>query len=182
MNTGTSSGGQDAVVRISGLSQRYKSVVALDAVTLDLPPGQIVGLLGPDGVGKSTLLDLIAGARVMQDGTLNVLGGSMSDAAHRRLIGPRIAYMPQGLGKNLYQTLSVHENLTFFGQLFGQGKAEREARIKRLTRATGLDPFVERPAGKLSGGMKQKHGSCCSLLHDPHLLIFDEPRTGVYPL
>ena len=182
MNTGTKSGGQDAVVRISGLSQRYKSVVALDAVTLDLPPGQIVGLLGPDGVGKSTLLDLIAGARVMQDGTLNVLGGSMSDAAHRRRIGPRIAYMPQGLGKNLYQTLSVHENLTFFGQLFGQGKAEREARIKRLTRATGLDPFVDRPAGKLSGGMKQKLGLCCSLLHDPDLLILDEPTTGVDPL
>ncbi|CUH63157.1 putative ABC transporter ATP-binding protein YbhF [Thalassovita gelatinovora] len=182
MINATEPGGQDAVVRISGLSQRYKSVVALDAVTLDLPPGQIVGLLGPDGVGKSTLLDLIAGARVLQDGSLDVLGGPMCDAAHRRRIGPRIAYMPQGLGKNLYQTLSVHENLTFFGQLFGQDRDEREARIERLTRATGLESFLDRPAGKLSGGMKQKLGLCCSLLHDPDLLILDEPTTGVDPL
>lgn len=173
---------QEPVVRISDLSQHYKSVTALDAVSLDLPAGQIVGLLGPDGVGKSTLLDLIAGARVMQQGDLEVLGGSMRDTAHRRRIGPRIAYMPQGLGKNLYQTLSVHENLTFFGQLFGQGKPEREARIARLTKATGLDPFLDRPASKLSGGMKQKLGLCCALLHDPDLLILDEPTTGVDPL
>lgn len=175
-------GRQDAVVHVSGLCQRYGSVTALDAITLDLPPGQIVGLLGPDGVGKSTLLDLIAGARVMQEGSLDVLGGPMRDAKHRQRVGPRIAYMPQGLGKNLYQTLSVRENLTFFGQLFGQSRTERAARIDRLTRATGLDPFLDRPAGKLSGGMKQKLGLCCSLLHDPDLLILDEPTTGVDPL
>ena len=94
----------------------------------------------------------------------------------------RIAYMPQGLGRNLYPTLSVFENLDFIGRLFGQGEAERKARIDDLTRSTGLDPFLERPAGKLSGGMKQKLSLCCSLIHDPDLLILDEPTTGVDPL
>lgn len=172
----------DPVVRATGLTQRYGSIAALDAVNLALPRGRMVGLLGPDGVGKSTLLDLIAGARMMQQGALRVLGGDMRDAAHRRRVGPHIAYMPQGLGKNLYHQLSVHENLDFFGKLFGQGDAERSRRIARLTRATGLDPFLERPAGKLSGGMKQKLGLCCALLHDPDLLILDEPTTGVDPL
>ena len=90
--------------------------------------------------------------------------------------------MPQGLGRNLYPTLSVFENMDFIGRLFGQGEAERKARIDDLTRSTGLDPFLERPAGKLSGGMKQKLSLCCSLIHDPDLLILDEPTTGVDPL
>ena len=170
------------VIRITRLSQVYRTVRALDDVTLDIPAGRMVGLLGPDGVGKSTLLDLIAGARIMQTGTLEVLGGDMRQPGHRRRIGPRLAYMPQGLGKNLYKDLSVHENLTFFGRLFGLDRADREARITQLTRATGLYDFLDRPAGKLSGGMKQKLGLCCSLLHDPDLLILDEPTTGVDPL
>src|SRR5690606_20247527 len=95
---------------------------------------------------------------------------------------PHIAYMPQGLGKNLYPTLSVEENLQFFGRLFGHGEAERRRRIDDLTRSTGLYPFLARPAGKLSGGMKQKLGLCCALIHDPDLLILDEPTTGVDPL
>lgn len=170
------------VVTAQGLTQRYKAVTALDNVTLSVPAGQMVGLLGPDGVGKSTLLDLIAGARMMQHGDLQVLGGDMRNSAHRRNAGPRIAYMPQGLGKNLYHALSVDENLEFFGNLFGLDATARRARIERLTGATGLRPFLERPAGKLSGGMKQKLGLCCSLLHDPDLLILDEPTTGVDPL
>ena len=101
---------------------------------------------------------------------------------HRRSSLPRIAYMPQGLGRNLYPTLSVFENLDFFGRLFGQSKAERAQRIAELLAATGLDPFPDRPAGKLSGGMKQKLSLCCSLIHDPDLLILDEPTTGVDPL
>ena len=170
------------VVRAANLMQRYKDVIALADVSLDIPAGKVVGLIGPDGVGKSTLLDLIAGARVMQTGMLQVLGGDMRKAGHRQRIGPRLAYMPQGLGKNLYQDLSVQENLDFFGKLFGQSRAERNRRIARLTRATGLFPFLDRPAGKLSGGMKQKLGLCCALLHDPDLLILDEPTTGVDPL
>ncbi len=95
---------------------------------------------------------------------------------------PRIAYMPQGLGKNLYPTLSVEENLDFFGGLFGHDKAERARRIPDLLAATGMSPFRDRPAAKLSGGMKQKLGLCCALIHDPDLLILDEPTTGVDPL
>jgi len=161
---------------------RYGKTRALDDITLDIPAGCMVGLIGPDGVGKSSLLALVSGARAVQDGLVEVLGGDMADAGHRHEVGPRIAYMPQGLGKNLYPTLTVFENIDFFGRLFGQDRAEREHRISALTTGTGLAPFVNRPAGKLSGGMKQKLGLCCSLIHDPDLLILDEPTTGVDPL
>ncbi|HBZ93112.1 MAG TPA: multidrug ABC transporter ATP-binding protein, partial [Pseudomonas sp.] len=171
-----------SVVQLIEVSLRYNKTSAVDAVTLDIPANRMVGLIGPDGVGKSSLLALIAGARRMQDGTIRVLDGDMADAGHRRDVCPRIAYMPQGLGKNLYPTLTVFENLDFFGRLFGQDEQERRARIADLTQSTGLAPFVERPAGKLSGGMKQKLGLCCALIHDPDLLILDEPTTGVDPL
>ncbi|MGH1478613.1 MAG: ribosome-associated ATPase/putative transporter RbbA [Geminicoccales bacterium] len=169
-------------VRISGLGHSYGKTIAVNDVTLDLPAGKMVGVIGPDGVGKSTLLGLIAGARQMQTGSIEAFHGQMSDKHHRRLVSPRIAYMPQGLGKNLYMTLSVRENLDFFGRLFGQDQTERARRVADLTESTGLDPFIDRPAGKLSGGMKQKLGLCCALIHDPDLLILDEPTTGVDPL
>lgn len=171
-----------AVARLAGVSLHYRAKLALDAVDLAIPAGCITGLIGPDGVGKSSLLSLVAGARVVQDGQVTVLGGSMASARHRRSVCPRIAYMPQGLGKNLYPTLSVFENIDFFGRLFGHDRAERERRIAELTHSTGLAPFADRPAGKLSGGMKQKLGLCCALIHDPDLLILDEPTTGVDPL
>jgi ribosome-dependent ATPase len=161
---------------------RYGKTVALDNITLDIPATGIVGLIGPDGVGKSSLLALIAGARVVQQGHLTVLDGDIADARRRQALCPRIAYMPQGLGKNLYPTLSVFENLDFFARLFGQGRQERRQRIDALLTSTGLTPFAGRPAGKLSGGMKQKLGLCCALIHDPDLLILDEPTTGVDPL
>jgi len=142
----------------------------------------MIGLIGPDGVGKSTLLGLIAGVRRIQSGSVNVLGGDMHDAAHREKVCARIAYMPQGLGRNLYPTLSVYENIDFFGRLFGQPAEERAWRIAELLKSTGLDPFPDRQAGKLSGGMKQKLSLCCSLIHEPDLLILDEPTTGVDPL
>ncbi len=169
-------------VRVVDLRHRYKGVAALDGVTLDLPAGRVIGVIGPDGVGKSTLLALVAGARRIQSGKVEALGGDMAGARHRRATQPRIAYMPQGLGKNLYMDLTVFENLEFFARLFGQGRDERAARIAALLEATGLDPFPDRPAGKLSGGMKQKLGLCCALIHDPDLLILDEPTTGVDPL
>ena len=170
------------VARVEQLTLRYGQTLALDDLSLELPAGRMVGLIGPDGVGKSSLLALIAGARRIQQGRVQVLDGDMAEAAHRRRICPRIAYMPQGLGKNLYPTLTVFENLEFFGRLFGQDAEERQWRIAELTRSTGLAPFTERPAGKLSGGMKQKLGLCCALIHDPDLLILDEPTTGVDPL
>ncbi len=141
----------------------------------------MVGLIGPDGVGKSSLLSLIAGARTIEQGNVMVLGGDMRDVHHRREVCPKIAWMPQGLGKTSI-TLSVYENVDFFARLFGHDKAERELRINELLQSTGLAPFRDRPAGKLSGGMKQKLGLCCALIHDPQLLILDEPTTGVDPL
>jgi ribosome-dependent ATPase len=170
------------VVRIRDVSLRYGDTLALDHLSLDIPGGRMVGLIGPDGVGKSSLMSLLTGARAMQQGRIEVLGGDIADAADRRRLYPRIAYMPQGLGKNLYLTLSVFENVDFFGRLFGQGEAERRRRIAELLESTGLAPFRDRPAGKLSGGMKQKLGLCCALIHDPDLLVLDEPTTGVDPL
>lgn len=170
------------VVRLSAVGLRYGKVRALDAITLDLPAGRMVGVIGPDGVGKSSLFSLIAGARAIQSGTIEVLGGDMASGKHRSAVCPHIAYMPQGLGKNLYQTLTVFENIDFFGRLFGHGHRERALRIADLMHSTELAPFAQRPAGKLSGGMKQKLGLCCALIHDPDLLILDEPTTGVDPL
>ena len=170
------------VAQLAGVSQHYGKTVALNNITLDIPARCMVGLIGPDGVGKSSLLSLISGARVIEQGNVMVLGGDMRDPRHRRDVCPRIAWMPQGLGKNLYHTLSVYENVDFFARLFGHDKAEREVRINELLTSTGLAPFRDRPAGKLSGGMKQKLGLCCALIHDPELLILDEPTTGVDPL
>jgi ribosome-dependent ATPase len=170
------------IARLTAVTHCYGATRALDDVSLDLPAGIVIGLIGPDGVGKSSLLGLVAGARKLQAGKLQVLGGDIADAGHRRAICPRIAYMPQGLGSNLYAELSIAENIDFFGRLFGQAPAERAARIDELLQSTGLAPFRDRPARKLSGGMKQKLGLCCALIHDPDLLILDEPTTGVDPL
>jgi ribosome-dependent ATPase len=170
------------VAVLDSLAQIYGKVTALDGVTISIPADCMVGLIGPDGVGKSTLLGIIAGARQIQAGSAMVLGGDIRDAKHRATVCPRIAYMPQGLGKNLYPDLSVRENIEFFGRLFGQSREERKWRIAELLHSTGLAPFEDRPAKKLSGGMRQKLGLCCSLIHDPDLLILDEPTTGVDPL
>ena len=167
---------------LAGVTHRYGKATALDALTLDIPAGRMVGVIGPDGVGKSTLLALIAGVRTIQQGRVHALGGDLGIKAEREARRGRIAYMPQGLGRNLYPTLSVFENIDFHARLFGQDAAERRGRIEELLKATGLDPFEGRPAAKLSGGMKQKLSLCCALIHDPDLLILDEPTTGVDPL
>ncbi|MGE4422341.1 MAG: ribosome-associated ATPase/putative transporter RbbA [Pseudodesulfovibrio sp.] len=170
------------VVRLRSVTHRYGGTLAADNVSLELPAGKMVGFIGPDGVGKSTWLGLMAGARRIQEGEVLVLGGDMRAKRHREALFPRIAYMPQGLGRNLYPTLSVRENIDFFGRLFGQPRAERDRRIRDLLRSTGMSDFADRPARKLSGGMKQKLSLCCALVHDPDLLILDEPTTGVDPL
>jgi ribosome-dependent ATPase len=174
--------GGEPVVRVDKVTHRYGKVSALDAISIDIPSGIMVGIIGPDGVGKSTLLGIMAGSKQKQEGEMTVLGGDIGSARHRREVCPRIAYMPQGLGKNLYFELSVRDNVDFMARLFGLSSAERPARIQELLDATGLGPFPERPAGKLSGGMKQKVGLCGALVHEPDLLILDEPTTGVDPL
>ncbi len=170
------------IVSVEDAGLRYGRKIVLDRVSLTLSAGRSLGVIGPDGVGKSSLLGLIAGARRIRTGTVRVLGGDMANRRHRQQVCPRIAYMPQGLGRNLYPTLSVRENVDFFGRLFGEARAERNRRIPELLRRTGLAEFADRPVGKLSGGMKQKLGLCCALIHDPDLLVLDEPTTGVDPL
>ena len=171
-----------AIARAKNVSHRYGATVALADVSIDIPARIMVGVIGPDGVGKSTLLGLIAGVKKIQHGEIAVFDKNVVDQKTLREIRGRIAYMPQGLGRNLYPTLSVFENIDFFGRLFGQGAEERRARITELLTATAMEKFEARPAGKLSGGMKQKLSLCCALINDPDLLILDEPTTGVDPL
>src|SRR5699024_7025794 len=170
------------VVRASNIDHSYGKQSALQDVSFSLPAGSRCGLIGPDGAGKSSLLGLIAGVKVLQQGELEVLGGPIDQRRHRATLYQRIAFMPQGLGHNLYPDLSIAENIRFFADLFGLTREERETRMASLLEATDLSEFAQRPAGKLSGGMKQKLGLCCALIHDPDLLILDEPTTGVDPL
>jgi ribosome-dependent ATPase len=170
------------IVRLSGVAHAYRGVAALQRIDLALPAGQRVGLIGPDGAGKSTLMGLIAGVRRIQTGHVEVMGLDLASPRQRARVVERVAYMPQGLGRNLYPSLSVQENLDFFGRLFGQDAATRDRRIAELTEATGLADFRDRRAAHLSGGMKQKLALCCALIHEPDLLILDEPTTGVDPL
>jgi ribosome-dependent ATPase len=172
----------EPVAQVKAVSHRYGATVALNDVSIDIPSRIMVGVIGPDGVGKSTLLGLIAGVRKIQEGEVVVFDKDVAKGSNLKAIRGRIAYMPQGLGRNLYPTLSVFENIDFFGRLFGQGAEERRARITELLTATAMEKFEARPAGKLSGGMKQKLSLCCALINDPDLLILDEPTTGVDPL
>jgi ribosome-dependent ATPase len=174
--------GHGLAAHLEAVTHRYDKITALDDVTLSIPGGCMVGIIGPDGVGKSSVLSLVAGVRQIQCGTVQVLGGDIGDSGYRAALCPRVAFMPQGLGRNLYPDLSVRENIEFFSRLFGQSRAERSWRIAELLGATGLAPFATRPAKNLSGGMRQKLGLCCALIHDPDLLILDEPTTGVDPL
>lgn len=173
---------ESTAVALQAVSHRYDKTVALEQISLTIPRGTTVGLIGPDGVGKSTLLSLIAGVKIIQTGSVTVFGKDMANKAHREQLLERIAFMPQGLGHNLYPTLSVYENVDFHARLFGLNARDRKLRIDRLLKATGLSPFPNRPAGKLSGGMKQKLSLCCALVNNPDLLILDEPTTGVDPL
>ncbi|MCB2250616.1 ribosome-associated ATPase/putative transporter RbbA [Pseudomonas chlororaphis] len=172
----------ELALHATGINHRYGPRQALVDLAFSLPGGTRCGLIGPDGAGKSSLLGLIAGVKRLQQGQLQVLGGSIEERRHRNSLYARIAFMPQGLGGNLYPELSIAENIRFFATLFGLSKDECEQRMHSLLLATDLLRFAERPAGKLSGGMKQKLGLCCALIHEPDLLILDEPTTGVDPL
>ncbi|MGR7994428.1 ribosome-associated ATPase/putative transporter RbbA [Xanthobacter sp. ZOL 2024] len=176
------SGLRPAAVRLAGVHHRYGKTLAVDGIDLEIAEGAAVALVGPDGVGKSTLLGLISGAKRIQQGQVEVLGADLAQRRARDLVQPRVAFMPQGLGRNLYPNLTVAENIAFFARLFGENADAKGARVAPLLEATGLTPFASRLMRKLSGGMKQKLGLCCALVHDPDLLILDEPTTGVDPL
>ncbi|MFC1659722.1 ATP-binding cassette domain-containing protein [Pseudomonadota bacterium] len=176
------------VIKIKNLNHCYKQtrrkkVIALDKINLEIEENEIVALIGPDGVGKSTFLGIISGVKKVKDGgQVFVLGGNIKSSRHRSKISPDIAYMPQGLGSNLYMDLSVYENINYFAKLFKIPKEKAKQRIDLLVHQTDLFKYKERLVRKLSGGMKQKLGLCCALVHDPKILILDEPTTGVDPL
>lgn len=170
------------IVKVENLSYFYKNIQALDNINIDLKKGQTIALVGPDGVGKSTLLSILAGAKTPKSGSIEVFGYDITNKNQKSKIYSKIAYMAQGLGKNLYFSLSVYENVDFFAKLFNKDKKDRAKTIETLLKAIGLYQFKDRLAGKLSGGMKQKLGLCCALVHSPKLLILDEPTTGIDPL
>src|SRR6478752_100346 len=128
-----------------GVEHRYGKVIALDNIRLDIPSGILAGIIGPDGVGKSTLLGLIAGAKIIQSGRVEVFAKNIAERSVREELCRRIAYMPQCLGKNLYPSLSVMENIRFFARLFGETGPQCERHIRYLLQATGLAPFIDRP-------------------------------------
>lgn len=169
-------------LELAHISHNYRKTAALKDVSLVVAPGSSVALIGPDGAGKSTLLGVCVGVKKLQQGSARCLGLNPDDKKDRTPLAYRVSYMPQGLGRNLYPTLSVYENIEFFANLFGVKGKRKEEKITELLRATSMDAFRDRPAGKLSGGMKQKLSLCCSLINDPDILILDEPTTGVDPL
>ncbi|MBR7002354.1 MAG: ABC transporter ATP-binding protein, partial [Neisseriaceae bacterium] len=170
------------ILTVSNLTHRYGKTIAVDNVSFSLNQGVTVALVGSDGVGKSTLLSLIAGTKKRQSGEIEILGIRPKTQANRNYLARKVAFMPQGLGRNLYPTLTVMENIDFAARLYSLPEKVRQATIDRLLKATGLFAFQDRPAGKLSGGMKQKLSLCCALIHQPDILILDEPTTGVDPL
>ncbi len=153
-------------------------VAALDGVSIEARHATLTALVGPDGAGKTTLLRLAAGLMLPDSGELTVLG--LDVTAHPQEVQDRIGYMPQKFG--LYEDLSVQENLDLYADLHGVGEGQRQAQYNRLMDMTGLGPFLNRLAGKLSGGMKQKLGLACVLVRAPELLLLDEPTVGVDPL
>ena len=171
-----------APVIADGLRKSYGAVHALDGVSLSLKPGEIYGLIGPDGAGKSSLLKIIAGVLAQDQGELTVFGTRIQNERDADKVKDRIGLMPQGLGQNLYADLSIEENIDYFGGLRLIEKQTLEERKKLLLQATRLDRFRDRPMKNLSGGMKQKLGLVCTLIHEPRLVILDEPTTGVDPV
>ena len=166
------------VIVASELTKRFPGVLAVDHLSFDVVPGEIFGLVGPDGAGKTTTLRMLAGVLPPDEGSATVAGCDIvrnPESAKRHL-----SYMPQRFG--LYEDLTVDENIRFYADLFGVRRAEREQRSERLLAAAGMNQFRSRLAGQLSGGMKQKLGLVCALIHTPEVLLLDEPTTGVDPV
>jgi ABC-2 type transport system ATP-binding protein len=165
-------------LRLEGLTRRFRDVTAVDGLSFTVDTGELFGLVGPDGAGKTTTLRMLAGVLRPSGGDAQCWGVSVARDPERRK--PDIAYMPQRFG--LYGDLTVTENLHFYADLFGVPRTERDRRMERLFAFSNLGPFAGRPARKLSGGMKQKLGLSCALLHEPRLLLLDEPTFGVDPV
>ena len=170
------------VVRVHGFAKHYRKRVAVQGVDLEILPGELYGLIGPDGAGKSSLMKAVAGVLSFEAGEVEVFGVRIdSERAAERIKG-RLGFMPQGLGQHLYPDLSVEENIDVFARLRLVPELALAERKQRLLEMTRLDRFRERPMKHLSGGMKQKLGLVCTLIHEPELLILDEPTTGVDPV
>ena len=182
MRTEVSSQHFNTVVNVSGFMKRYKKQVAVQGVDVEIRKGEIYGLIGPDGAGKSSLMKAIAGVLAYDEGTVEVFGTLVDSERAAELVKERIGFLPQGLGLNLYPDLSVEENIDFFARLRLVPERELAERKARLLAMTRLDKFRDRAMKNLSGGMKQKLGLICTLIHEPDLAILDEPTTGVDPV
>ena len=169
-------------IRVEGFIKRYGKRVAADGLTLTVQRGEIYGLIGADGAGKSSLMKAVAGVLAHDGGTVEVFGTLIDSERAAEKVKQRIGFLPQGLGLNLYPDLSIEENVDFFGRLRGVPGAELAERKDMLLGMTRLDAFRSRPMRQLSGGMKQKLGLVCTLIHEPELVILDEPTTGVDPV
>ena len=165
-------------VSLRGLTRRFSDLTAVDGLTFDVAPGELFGIVGPDGAGKTTSMRMLAGILRPSAGTVHIQG--IDVAEDPEAVKPHIAYMAQRFG--LYDDLTVQENLDFYADLYGVPRAERPARLERLYGFSRLDEFSDRLAGNLSGGMKQKLALSCSLVHHPHILLLDEPTFGVDPI
>jgi len=167
-----------SVIVADRLTKRFPGVCAVDALSFDVRPGEIFGLVGPDGAGKTTTLRMLAGIMAPDAGNASIAGIDVGREPERAK--HELSYMPQRFG--LYEDLTVDENIRFYADLFGVKRARREARATELLQAAGMSEFRKRLAGKLSGGMKQKLGLVCALIHHPKVILLDEPTTGVDPV
>jgi ABC-2 type transport system ATP-binding protein len=167
-----------SAITIDGLTKRFAGTTAVDGLRFTVETGEVFGLVGPDGAGKTTTMRMLAGVMTPDAGSATVAG---CDVVHDpEAVKHRISYMPQGFG--LYEDLTVDENIRFYADLFGVGRAAREQRAERLLAASGMTRFRDRLAGQLSGGMKKKLGLTCALIHTPQVVLLDEPTTGVDPV
>jgi ABC-2 type transport system ATP-binding protein len=165
-------------ISVDNVSMSFGAVKALDCISLSAEKGRIFGLIGSDGAGKSTLLRLLATMMKPSSGKMTIAG--LDIVSDRYRVKDIIGYMPQRFG--LYQDLTVEENMRFFMDIFGTKRDERKAKMEKYLSFSNLLPYLKRPAGKLSGGMKQKLGLACVLVHEPEVLILDEPTNGVDPV
>lgn len=173
-----SGAGSTAIIRVDGLVKRFADVTAVDRLSLSVDRGEIFGLVGPDGAGKTAILRMLAGVMPPDAGVIVIDGvDAISDPEGAK---PHVSYMPQRFA--LYEDLTVDENIRFYADLFEVAPALRRQRAARLLAASGMTAFGTFKAGQLSGGMKQKLGLTCALVHTPKILLLDEPTTGVDPV